>query len=315
MYSVYMNRNSWISLLFLCGLLLQACGPSQEEQRRLSEEERLKAWREDSAALKVAVLPTLDCLPLCVAEAHGMFGRMGADVRLKYYSAQMDCDTAIVQGRVEGMVTDLVRAERLQKQGTPLEYKTATGLYWQLVTNPMARIKQLKQLDDKMLAMTRFSATHLLADLAVDSAKLQPERVFYIQLNDLGVRLSMLQTGTMDALLLPEPQATQARLLKTPVLMDSRKQDLRLGVIAFSQQALKDTARQRQVEAFVKAYNMACDTINAHGVAHYRDLLEQHFGLKSALADSLPGDIRYEHAAAPREQDIAKAREWLQKKH
>ena len=119
----------------------------------------------------------------------------------------------------------------------------------------------------------------------------------------------------MDALLLPEPQATQARLLKTPVLMDSRKQDLRLGVIAFSQQAFKDTARQRQVEGFVKAYNMACDTINAHGVAHYRDLLEQHFGLKSALADSLPGDIRYEHATAPREQDIAKAREWLQKKH
>lgn len=297
----------------LCAIIA-ACGPSVEEQKRISQEERLKAWRKDSAALKIAVLPTLDCLPLYVAAEQRMFDSLGVDIRLKHFKAQMDCDTAIVRGRVEGMVTDLVRAERLQQQGTPLIYKTATQTYWQLVTNPLARIKQLKQLDDKMIAMTRYSATDLLADWAVDSAKLQTERVFRIQLNDVSVRLSMLQTGTMDALLLTEPQATQARLLKAPVLMDSRKLGLQLGAFAFSQKALKDTTRQRQVEAFVQAYNKACDEINAHGVAHYRKLLEQHCGIKAHQADSLPKDIRFEQAAAPRQQDIDKAREWLKKR-
>ncbi len=294
--------------------MLQACGPSQEEQQLISQEERLKAWREDSAALKIAVMPTLDCLPLYVAEEHGMFQRLGADVRLKPYTAQMDCDTAIARGRVEGLVSDLVRTERLAQQGTPIIYKTATNLHWLLVTNPMARIKQLKQLDDKMLAMTRYSATDLLADFAVDSAKLKHERVFRIQLNDVGVRLSMLQTGTMDALLLPEPQATQARQLKAPVLMDSRKLDLHLGVIGFSRKALRDTARQRQVDVFIKAYNMACDTINAQGLARFRRLIEQRCGMKPGSVDSLPADIRFDHAQAPRQKDIDRAKAWLQKK-
>jgi NitT/TauT family transport system substrate-binding protein len=178
----------------------------------------------------------------------------------------------------------------------------------------MARIKQLKQLDDKMLAMTRYSATDLLADFAVDSAKLKHERVFRIQLNDVGVRLSMLQTGTMDALLLPEPQATQARQLKAPVLMDSRKLDLHLGVIGFSRKALRDTARQRQVDVFIKAYNMACDTINAQGLARFRRLIEQRCGMKPGSVDSLPADIRFDHAQAPRQKDIDRAKAWLQKK-
>jgi len=311
-YFCKLMKQTLLYLIALC-FLMTACGPSQEEQQRLSQEERLRAWREDSAALKIAVMPTLDCLPLYVAEATGMFQRMGADIRLKYYTAQMDCDTALVRGRVEGMVSDLVRTERLQQLGTPLEYKTSTGSYWQLLTGVMARIRQLKQLDDKMLAMTRYSATHLLAELVVDSAKLDAQRVFFIQLNDVKVRLSMLQTNTMDALLLPEPQATQARLLKARVLIDSRRLDLRLGVIAFSQQALKDTVRQRQAEVFLNAYNMACDTINAHGISHYASLLEQYCGLSVAQVDSLPRDFLFEHASLPRKKDISRAKEWLKK--
>ena len=49
---------------------------------------------------------------------------------------------------VEGMVTDLVRGQRLIRRGFPLTYVTATDAYWQLVTNRNARLTQLRHLDD-----------------------------------------------------------------------------------------------------------------------------------------------------------------------
>lgn len=53
---------------FIALLMLAACGQSYEETKRLTRQQRLKLWREDSAALKIAVMPTLDCLPVFVAK-------------------------------------------------------------------------------------------------------------------------------------------------------------------------------------------------------------------------------------------------------
>ena len=112
-------------------------------------------------------MPTLDCLPIFIAKDHQLFDTV-VDIRLKRYTAQMDCDTAMMRGRVEGMVTDLVRAERIIQSGMPLKYVATTNAYWLLISNRNQRITQLKHLDDKMLAMTRYSVTDLLGDLAVE---------------------------------------------------------------------------------------------------------------------------------------------------
>jgi NitT/TauT family transport system substrate-binding protein len=93
----------------------------------------------DSASLRIAVMPTIDCLPLFVAEEEGMFERHGVSVSLYPYQAQMDCDTAIRNGWVDAMVTDLVRAERLKSQGVQLRYLTATDLQWQLLAETRIR--------------------------------------------------------------------------------------------------------------------------------------------------------------------------------
>ena len=73
------------------------------------------------STLLIAVMPTLDCLPLYVAEASGLFENQHINVRLVKYNAQMDCDTALLRGRVHGAFTDLVRAEHLRKKGASLK--------------------------------------------------------------------------------------------------------------------------------------------------------------------------------------------------
>ena len=304
-----MKKVFWI-IATIC--LISGCGQSYEETKRITRAQRLKMLREDSAALKVAVLPTLDCLPIYLAKDHQLFDTV-VDIRLKKFTAQMDIDTALTNNRVQLGVTDLVRAERMKKEGADLEYLAMTNAYWQLITNRVARITDLKHLDDKMLAMTRYSVTDMLGELAVDSAKLKPEQVFRIQINDVNVRLKMLENNELDALLMTEPQAAQARLLKHKVLLDSRKMDLQMGAIVMQGKGMDDKNRKRQMEVFIKGYQAACDSINTFGIAHYRDLIVKYCQVKSESVELLDKN-KFVGLAKPRQQDIERAQKWLSKK-
>lgn len=297
----------------MAALVMVGCGQSYEETKRISREQRLKLWREDSAALKIAVMPTLDCLPIYVAKEHQMFDT-AVDIRLKQFTAQMDCDTALIRGRVEGAITDLVRAERMKKEGLELNYVAATNAYWLLISNRIQRITNLKHLDDKMLAMTRYSVTDLLGDLVVDSAQLRPERVFRIQINDVDIRLKMLENNEMDALLLTEPQATQALLGKHKVLLDTRKLDMQMGAIVFRTKCMDDKNRKHQMDVFMKGYDEACDSISHYGVGHYRDVIRKYYKISEQALKKLPDSLSFPRASAPRKEDVERAQKWLSKK-
>lgn len=302
-----------LMIFIVTALLIIGCGQSYEETKRLTRAQRLKLWREDSAALKIAVMPTLDCLPIFIAKDHQMFDT-AVDIRLKHFNAQMDCDTALIRGRVEGIVSDLVRTERIIKQGIPLRYVAATNAYWLLISNRQLRMSNLKHLNDRMLAMTRYSVTDMLGDIAVDSAKLKPEQVFRIQVNDVNIRLKMLENNEMDALLMTEPQVTQALLGKHKVLLDTRQMDMQMGVLAFREKEMNDKNRMRQMDAFLKGYNEACDSINHYGVRHYSDVIKKNYKLSEQALKQLPDSLKFEHAVAPRQKDVEKARQWLARK-
>ncbi|MBR1411346.1 MAG: ABC transporter substrate-binding protein [Prevotella sp.] len=293
-------------------LVLAACGQSYEETKRLSRQQRLRLWREDSAALKIAVMPTLDCLPIYVAKERQMFDT-AVDIRLKRYKAQMDCDTALIRGRAEGAITDLVRAEKMINEGTPLRYAAATNAYWLMISHRQQRITNFKHLDDKMLAMTRYSVTDLLGDLAVDSAKLKPERVFRIQINDVNIRLKMLENSEMDAMLLTEPQASQALMKKHHVMLDTRKEDMQMGALVFRTKNMDDASRKHQMEVFMNGYKQACDSINHFGVRHYKQILKKYYSLSDQAIKALPDSLKFTYQA-PRQKDIDCARKWLEKK-
>lgn len=269
----------------------------------------------DTLSLRVAVMPTMDCLPVYVAFESGLFERDSLSVALIPFTAHMDCDTAIAGGSVHAMPTDLVRGERLVSQGTPLRYVAVTSLQWQLLTAKTARIKKLAQMDDKMMAMTRYSATAMMADHLVDSARLEHERVFRIQVNDVLVRLNMMENSIMDAVLLPEPLATAARNMDCGVLYDSGADSLAMGVFAFSEKALRDSLRRQQLEVFVRACDEACDSINILGLKHYSHIITARCHVSEAVVDSMIAQHppAYTHARQPRNRDLERARKWLSK--
>ena len=221
---------------------------------------------------------------------------------MKCFTAQMDQDTALAGRSVEGAVSDIVRMEHMRREGTGVEYLTRTNAYWQLITNYKARVKTPGQLGDKMVAMTRYSATDYLTDRMLDGVKTS-SIVFRIQVNDVNVRLAMLLNNEMDAMWLTEPQATTARIHGNNVIADSRDMKERLGVIAFRTDVMRDERRKRQVAAFVKAYNMACDSLNERGIKAYAEVARKYYKMDAKTMDALPG-MKFSHVERPGQKEI-----------
>lgn len=292
-----MKKKAIIMICVVVAWGLVSCGKSYKEQQRLSQEQRRELARQDSAALKIATLPTLDCLPLFVATDDSLFRQFGVDVRLRRYGSQTDCDTLLRHGGAEGLVTDAYRADYLKGKGLSLVTVAKTPLYWQLIANRMARINEIKQLSDKMVAIAPYSACEHWADLAIDSGK-PKEAVYRVEVNDVSIRLRMLLNNEMDAVMLPEPQATTARLYQNPVLMDSRGKHRYPGIVAFRAKVYANAQRRKQIALFVKAYNQAVDSINIRGVKHYSSIIKKYMGADARTVNALPA-WHFDHAVAP----------------
>ena len=284
-------------------LMFFSCGGNRQEASLTAEAEAT-----DSSIVRIAVMPTLDCLPVFVASEHGFFDRRNVRVSLKTFQSQMDIDTAMTGGSVQCAVTDLVRHWRLRSQGMKGGHVFATDAKWLLLTSRSSRIRQLHQLDDKMLAMTRYSATDLLADLAVEQSGLASERVYRIQVNDLRVRLEMLQNSIMDAMFLPEPQATLARIQKNTVLIDTDSLHIRLGCMAF----FTDDATEK---AIVEAINEAADSLNTRGIEAYADIAMHRLAATEQMIDSLKTHTKFNHLTPPSPADTLRVDQWWTKRN
>lgn len=296
---------------FVSCLLLCACGQRASSAGEAKAD--APAWgmkwagkgSSSHADMTVAVMPMWDCLPLAVAYDRGFFEKKGIKVNLKFYDSQMDCDNALRGGGVNAGVTDIVRADRLQRQGVALTYITATETQWKLIANKNARLKTTSQLGDKMVAMARYSATDLFTTLMLNEGK-PKNTVFRLQVNSLHTRLKMILCNAMDAAWLPEPQATQAIRAGHNILPVKAIEDLRMGTIVMKTDSTPTIDNSGKVNNFIMAYNQAVDSINHYGAEKYAETVSRLCNVDKTTLKAL-NKYRFTHARQPRQCDLEKA--------
>lgn len=270
----------YISIILATTLLfvIFSCSGDKTVEKKKSQEELAKERQQDSLALKVGVEQTIDCLPAFVAKDEGIFDSLGVDVRLRHYTSMLDCNRSLLRGEIQGAFTDTKRMDYLLKNNSFASKSVMpTSIQWKLVANHKSRLFKLSQFIDKMIAMTRHSATDYLCDRMVDSIKLSSERIYRIQINNVDLRLKMLLNNEIDAAWLPEPQASVAIAHGNNVLMQSGRKGEQLGTLSFSEKALSDKRRKQQVDTFVKAYEIAKDKIEKGGSRYYSDLIARYY--------------------------------------
>lgn len=293
-------------LLILAVLTFVSCGKSDKEMQAERQAQKVAEREAYQKAYKIAVMPTMDCLPAYLLKDSLLYDTAKVDIRLCRFNAQMDCDTAMIGGSVQVAFSDLIRTERLKHRNKVLmHYLTDTNLNWQLIADKDSKLKQLSDLSDKIVAMTRFSGTDLLTDMAVKKAK-PKYQVFRVQVNDVLVRLAMLQNHEIDAYWFAEPQITKALSADNNSLFNSEDAGVHLGVVAI----MDKVRRQDEEAAFAEAYDKAVEQINKNGVKYYSALIQKYMKVDESVVRALP-DIKYTKIGPPRKADLLMARNFL----
>ena len=185
-------------------IMLASCAHKQEAMLSVQEEEKT-----DSMALRIALMPTLGCLPIYYAQRTGIADSLKLDIRLLHYTAQMDIDTAIVRGHADIAYTDIIRAIRLSDSCFVTAFLSADEPI-SLVAPKGKRISKMKQMNEKMIAICRLSATDYWCEKMLDNAKINQDSVYKPQINDVKLRCKMLCTGLLESAMLEEPYASWA---------------------------------------------------------------------------------------------------------
>lgn len=254
-----------------------------------SDNARLQMRKQaDSLSLKVAVMPTADCLPIYYAEQNGLFSGEGVDVRLFTYHSLMDCDTAFARGQVELAYTDMIRATALQSQGCGLHVIAGLPGEDVLVTARSKRIRTLGQLQERMIGMARNSQSDFLTDCVQDSAGLGEMDLYRPQINDVILRTDMVCNATLDAAFLPEPHAARAICEGNRRLLHTTTWPTPANALVLAHSAARDSNRTDQVLRFLRAYRQAAEEISGQvRPDSIRALLVRHYRIPSDMADTM----------------------------
>lgn len=293
--------------IFTILLLLASC---QKEQVLLSPED---VASRDSLALHVGVVPVSACLPIYFAMETGMFQDEGVDVRLHEFLSQMDCDTALQNNCVHVAFTDLPRLLEMQGEAAPYRSIASINAPMSLIMAKKLRIRNLKHLDERMIALDRLSASDYWSDEIMREAGLSSTAIYRPQINNVQLRTRMLTEQMTDGAILPEPYATEAEMLGHKRLFTSDTTTI-LFCLASTQNVLTDTMRNAQVRKFMNTYNKAVSQLNnGTNPQVLRDLITKQYGISPQIADSLQLTTIYP-LSLTRETDADKAMTWMRKR-
>jgi NitT/TauT family transport system substrate-binding protein len=219
--------------------MLASCSQRQEATQFQADSTGI-----DTTVLCVAVMPAMSCLPVYYAEKTGLADSLGLEMQLLRYQAQMDIDTAIINGYADIAFTDLIRCARLSKQ-VDLAPIASCDEPLSLISLKTKRVKQVNQMKEQMIAVSRLSATDYWCDRVLDSTRTSYDDIYRPQINDVWLRAEMLRQGLIDAAIMGEPFATWMTMLGHKRLFESRGKQPQLYAWAAS------TATKQQQKGFL----------------------------------------------------------------
>ena len=222
-----------------------------------SKDDEADSLKVDSS-IHIAIVPIDEAEPFCLAYMQGWFDSLGIEVTIDTFMSAMDADTAFVNGSSHLLLTDSVRAAYLSKvcpvsnDSDSVAVLCTDTLRLSLMTGKSARIKNIKSLKDKIIAVTRNSAVDHTADLVMKAAQMKNEELNRPQINDIGLRANMLGLDQYDGAILPEPYATQCEKRGAYRLYQS--ESMMLAVVAKQRFA---RSHRKEIETIIKAYKDA----------------------------------------------------------
>ncbi len=266
--------------LVLLYTAIASCTHRQEAM--LSSRDSLSS---NTDTLRIAVMPTISCLPVFYALRTGIPDSMGLDLKLLRYNAQADVDTAVAYGHTDVAWTDLIRAIRQYPLARPF---LSTDEEVSLIAHRSKRAKSLAQMKEQMVAVSRLSITDYWCDRMMDSAKMEYDQLFRPQINDVRLRADMMRTGLLEGAMMCDPYSSWMAADAGRRLFRSRNGKPKLGTWVVSDSLCGNAAMDDKLRLFHSMLSMSVERMNSGEESDcVRRILAEEYGFPSAVADSV----------------------------
>lgn len=231
--------------------------------------------------LVLGAIPSIDVLPVVIAEQQGYFKTRGVAVKLELFQSARDRDAAFQAGALDGMYCDMVSVCIYRNAGTDLKITGLSCGEYALVAAKGSGARSAADLLGKRVAISENTLIEYILDTMLEQSGMAAGDIQKLAVPAVPVRLEMLKAAQTDAALLPEPFAQMAVNDGGTALLTATGIGLYPSVIAFTEAKLEE--RSGEIAAFWRAYDDAADYLNSRPVSEYEDIIIQSAGYPESM--------------------------------
>ena len=261
----------------------------------------------DSTTLKIGVMPSVDYLPIAVAQEQGFFKR---PIKLVRFSSPMERDAALQTAEVDASVTDYMGAMLLHAKGLPISLSVACQGSFRLVFGRDDKLTNIPHLRGMHIGLSSNTLIEYATERALVDATGKPFSYTRVEVQKIPIRLEMLSSGELDAAILPEPFASTGQALGLHAIEVPGGLTQGITGLLFQNKVLE---RSDDLRAFVAGYNEAVSFMQSHPRSTWIGALGKLLGITKQQAEQiqLPD---YQPVMAPSPEALQPILSWMKEK-
>ena len=295
-----MNRKIAVVLLSIV-TLLSACAPQPKTVN----------------ALKIAVLPITDTLPMYVAQQEGLFTKHGVNVEFIPVASAPERDQLIAAGGADGTINEtlavmLFNKERVQMQVVRYALRPTEGKgHFFILASPKSGISSVDGLKGVEIGVSQGTVIEYVTERLLQADGFTADEIKTIAVPKIPDRMALLASGELQAGVMPDPLASlvvsQGGVI---VIDDSSHPEYGFSVISFRKDVID--ANSESIKGFLAAIEEATSLLNAEP-AKYKNVLSEQKLVPQPLIESYQAPV-FPAAGVPTIDEWKDARNWLKEK-
>jgi len=257
-----------LAIVLVLGILLSACSSAGTETTEPLAETQEAVAPVEPMALKLALIPVLDSLPVYVAEKEGLFDKASLQVDVIPVQSAPERDQLVSGEQADGMINEILSAQLYNKDETRVQIvrfartATADSALFRILAAGNSGIDSADGLKGVEIGVSEGTVIEYLTNRLLQAQGFQPDEIKTIPVPKISDRMALLGSGELKAAMLPEPLSSLAVQSGAQVVLDDTiKPEISNSVYSFRKASIEQNPEA--IRAFLAAIEEAVALINA----------------------------------------------------
>jgi NitT/TauT family transport system substrate-binding protein len=268
-------------------------------------------------ALRIAVLPIIDTLPMFVAQQERLFEKHGVNVEFIPVASAPERDQLIAAGGADGTINETLAVMLFNKEDVRMQIvryalrPTEENGHFFILASNRSGISSIDELKGVEIGVSQGTVIEYVTERLLQADGFTTEDIKTVAVPKIPDRMALLASGELEAGVMPDPLASlvvsQGGVI---VADDSNHPEYGFSVISFRKDMIE--ANPEAIKGFLAAIEEATVLLNAEP-ARYKTVLSEQKLVPPPLLEAYQIPV-FPPASIPSIDEWNDALSWLQEK-